>query len=151
MNRLDNMKIWGGIIVIVFLSVFSGCTADYPVSGVASMPSCDCQTIVQTAQKTMADLGYSVLQSDPDKGLLSVQKEFGDIVKTMSFHVGNEKEKGVRMLMELDTSEVMAPPPTELARIELVNITKVLAKQMGFSENDVFMQFGKEQKPLSSY
>jgi hypothetical protein len=151
MNKLDSIKIWGGIIVIGFLSVFLGCTANYPASGAASMPLCDSQTILQVAQKTMADLGYSVLQCDPERGLLSVQREFGDIVKTISFHIGNDEDKRVRMMMVLDTSEVIAPPPLGLTRRELVNISRVITKQMGFKEDDVFVQFGKEQKRLSSY
>lgn len=150
MNKLDRSKIWGGVIVIGFLSFSLGCTFDYPVTGVASMPFCDCKAILQAAQNIMADSGYTVLQSDPERGIISLQKEFGDILKIMSFHVGIDKDKRARMLMEVDTSEVMAPP-MGLTRIELVNITKVIAKKMGFSEDVVLVQFGKEQKPLSSY
>ena len=150
MNRWDRTKSWGGIIVIGFLSFFSGCTFDYPVTGVVSMPICDCQAVLKAAQNIMADSGYTVLQSDPERGILSLQKEFGDILKIMSFRVAIDKDRGARMLMEVDTSEVIAPP-AGLTRIELVNITKGIAKQMSFMEKDVFVQFGKEQKPLSSY
>jgi len=151
MNRLDRMKNWGGFIVIGFFSFFLGCTNNYPVTGVASMPLCDRQSILQVAQKIMDDSGYIELQSDPDKGLISAQRWFGDITRTISFHVGIDKGNRLRRLMELDTSEVITPPPLWLTRIELVNITKVIAKQMGFSENDVLIQFSKDQKPLSSY
>ena len=151
MNRLQRMKNWGGLIVIGFFSLLLGCTSNYPVSGVASMPLCDSRDILREAQNVVADLGYTVLQSDSERGLLSVQREFGDIVKTISFHVGSDTDGGTRMLIELDTSEIIAPPPLGLTRLELVNISKVIAKQMGFREDDVFVQFGKEQKPISSY
>ena len=151
MNRLDRTKSWGGVIVIGFLSFFLGCTFDYPVTGVVSMPICDCQAVLKAAQNIMADSGYTVLQSDLERGLISVQREFGDIVKTISFHVGIDKDKGARMLMEVDTSEIIAPPPMGLTRIELINVTKGIAKQMGFSENDVLVQFGEKQRLLSSY
>jgi len=150
MNKLGRTKNWGGVIVIGFLTFFSGCTFDYPVTGVASMPFCDCQTILKAAQIIMADSGYTVLQSDPERGIISLQKEFGDIQKIMNFRVAIDNEKRARMLMEVDTSEVIAPP-VGLTRIELINVTKGIAKQMGFSENDVLVQFGEKQRLLSSY
>jgi len=68
----------------------------------------------------------------------------------MNFRVAIDNEKRARMLMEVDTSEVIAPP-VGLTRIELINVTKGIAKQMGFSENDVLVQFGEKQRLLSSY
>ena len=151
MNRLDRTKKWGGFIVIGFLSFFLGCTNDYPVSEVASMPLCDCQAILRVAENIMVDSGYTVLQSDPEKGFIAVQKEFGDIVKTMIVQVGIDIDRGTRMLMEVDTSELIAPPPSGLTRMELVNITKMIAQRMGFNESDVLVQFGRGQKSLSSF
>ena len=52
------------------------------------------------------------------------------------------------MHIENGMAGVITAPPVTLTRIELVNLTKMIANQMGFSEKDVFVQFFPEQKPL---
>ena len=148
MKKRNVMKSCGGFLVIGILSFLLGCMADYPVREISSMPLCDCKTLLQAAQKVTEDSGYNVLQADPDRGFLILQKKVGKISRTLCLQVWIDKDNRTRMHIENGMAGVITAPPVTLTRIELVNLTKMIANQMGFSENDVFVQFFPEQKPL---
>ncbi len=120
----------------------SGCAFAYPLNGTMLMPSTlDPKTVFQTTQATVVARGFSVVQSNPDTGLISAQRKIGQVVDTLTCQVSTGSDKRVKVSMSFFTSAGLDAAPPPLVRGDMLSIAKEIAAKLGVSEKDVSMEF----------
>ena len=117
-------------------------------------PKSNQEIVFQTVQSMIASWGYTIVQANPQIGLISAQKRFGGddpAIVTRNFQFSKDSNGNVKMQVTIHISNTILAPPVSTARRDIIDLSKEIAKTLNMNENDVVLEFQGEQKTLSNY